>query len=305
MDRVQIQSVATLLRHQGGMTKEAAQVLMNVAATWAGLKIILECGDDEPLVAGGGNVHIELSCRGVAFKDFDIRTTTGLVRPPPLGPQDPVCSSSLLRAISGGATLSLFEFSRTVFPEKDRELAMPLPAAGKPDALTIAQGIWSTVLKKEPSVKLADHTDKDAMGSTNLGSMFKVASLLMAQGALCKYILCVINEFQLVFLSEQNLVYVGAGIGRTAWLFPLLAQLDLSMYAFERYVPNHDFSARTLQQVRCHEKVHELKVASLVYSSVQIHLSGGAQSGGRQRNEEREWCAWVRPLHGPSKWRSH
>ena len=265
MDRVHVNSVVTLLRYQGGMTKEAAQLLMSVSATWAGFTITLECGEDVPFVAGEGNVHVVL-CGSADFMEFVIRSPTGLVRPPPLTPQDPVFSSSLLRAISGGASLSGFEFSCTVFPEADRELAMPLPAAAKPEALTIAHGIWSFVVSKVPAVVLADHTDKDSMGNTNLGSMFKVTSLLMAQGALCKYILCVINAFQLVFLSEQHIVYVGSGIGKTAWLLSTLAQLDLSVYAFERFLPNYEFSAQTLLKVRNHPKVHNLKVVSLVYS---------------------------------------
>ena len=186
------QSVATLVRHQGGMTKEAAQLLVNVAATWAGLVITLGFFGDQPLEATGihGNrpVHVVLRGRKVGkFNEFDIESPTGFVLPPSPGPLDPVCSNSLLRAISGGASLSDFEFPCTVFPEEDRSFAMPLPAAAKSDAFTIAQSIWSTVVSKLPRVKLADHTEKDAMGNTNLGTMFKVTSVLLAQGVLCKY----------------------------------------------------------------------------------------------------------------------
>ena len=55
-----------------------------------------------------------------------------------------------------------------------------------------------------------------------------------------------------VFLSGQNIVYVGSGIGKTAWLLPTLAQLNLNMFGFERYVPNHDVSGETLDKVRTH-----------------------------------------------------
>ena len=68
--------------------------------------------------------------------------------------------------------------------------------------------------------------------------------------------------FNNVFLSNQNVVYVGSGIGKSAWLLPTLAQQDLKIFAFERYVPNHDFSARTLKEVRSHDKVYNLEVFS-------------------------------------------
>jgi protein-L-isoaspartate O-methyltransferase len=69
-----------------------------------------------------------------------------------------------------------------------------------------------------------------------------------------------------VFLSEQNVVYVGSGVGKTAWLMSTLTQLNLNIFAFERYVPNYEASARTLLEVRSHPKVHKLQVASFVYS---------------------------------------
>ena len=69
------------------------------------------------------------------------------------------------------------------------------------------------------------------------------------------------DEYQCVFLSFQNIVYVGSGIGRTAWLLPTLAQLDINVFAFERYVRNYDFSAQTLVEVRQNSRVHGLKVA--------------------------------------------
>ena len=67
-----------------------------------------------------------------------------------------------------------------------------------------------------------------------------------------------------VVTCDDNIVYVGSGTGRTAWLLSALAQLDLNVYAFERHVPNHDVSAQTLREVRRHTKVHKLKVASSV-----------------------------------------
>jgi len=70
-------------------------------------------------------------------------------------------------------------------------------------------------------------------------------------------------NFNNVFLSGQNVVYVGSGIGKTAWPLPTLAQLDLSMFAFERYTPNHDVSAKSLLKVREHSQVHNLKVKQL------------------------------------------
>ena len=69
------------------------------------------------------------------------------------------------------------------------------------------------------------------------------------------------DEYQCVFLSFQNIVYVGSGIGKTAWLLPTLAQLDINVFAFERYPRNYDFSAQTLLKVRQNRKVHGLKVA--------------------------------------------
>ena len=307
MHTAQVASIATLLREKGKMTKEVAQGWMSVVVAWAGLKITLEYRRDQPLVIGkNGGVHVVLRvCAGAQFNEFNIRSSTGLVKAPPLAHGDPVCSVSLLRAISGGLSLTDFELPPTVFAEGNREFTMPLSAAAKPDALAIAQSIWSTVQSNLPGIKLADHTELDAMGSLNLGTMFKVTSLLLAQGALSKYILCVIHEFQFVFLSGQNVVYVGSGIGKTAWLLSVLAQLDLNVFAFERDTRNHDFSAQALLQVRSHPKVHNLKVAFTCLFSAQIHLVGGAQSGGYQRNEKRAWCVWVRPLHGPSQWWSY
>ena len=186
-----VQSIATLVREQGAMTQEAAEVLVQVAATWAGLTISLQWAKDQPFVTGDGLVVQAALCLRSVSK-FDIRIQTTLVSSPQENPLDPVCSSALLRAISGAASLLRIAFPSTVLPEQDKEVALVLPAAAKPLALTIAQNIWSAVKSALPQVKLGDHTDKDAMGSTNLGSMFKVTSLLVAQGILCKYILCAI-----------------------------------------------------------------------------------------------------------------
>ena len=186
-----VQSIATLVREQGAMTQEAAEVLLQVAAKWAGLTISLQWAKDQPFVTGDGLVVQAALCLRSVSK-FDIRIQTTLVSSPQENPLDPVCSSALLRAISGAASLLRIAFPSTVLPEQDKEVALVLPAAAKPLALTIAQNIWSAVKSALPQVKLGDHTDKDAMGSTNLGSMFKVTSLLVAQGILCKYILCAI-----------------------------------------------------------------------------------------------------------------
>jgi hypothetical protein len=77
-------------------------------------------------------------------------------------------------------------------------------------------------------------------------------------------------NFNNVFLSGQNVMYVGSGTGKTAWLLPTLAQLDLSMFAFERYPPNHDVSAQTLLKVREHAQVHNLKVKQLFIQCTNI-----------------------------------
>jgi hypothetical protein len=259
-----VQSIGTLLKDKGEMTEEAAELLVRVVTTWAGLRIVLDWGRDQQAFITGDVTDVNVVvCGGLKFKEFAIRTTSvshGLVSAPPLAPGDPVSSTSLLRAISGAASLKDFEFPATVFPEANRNISIPLPVSAKPDALVLAQSIWCNVVSKLPHIKLADHTDLDAMGNLNLGSMFKVTSVLEAQGALSKYILCVIHEFQLVFLSGQNVVYVGSGIGKTAWLLSVLAQLDLNVFAFERHVPNHEASAQTLLQVRSNPKVHKLKV---------------------------------------------
>lgn len=263
---VNTQSAVTHVRSRGEMTREVAEYLLRVVASWAACKITLKCGNKQEVEAGTGAVNVVCVCNDENFTEFYIKTPEGLVSPVTQRPSDPKWSDcALLRAITGAASLLQFEFPRTVFPEGYNErLDLPLPAAAKPDALTIAQSIWRDAVQKVPQVKLADHTELDSMGSLNLGSMFKVTSVLAAQGALCKYILCVINQFQLLFLSDDNIVYVGSGIGRTAWLLSALAQLDLNVYAFERYVPNHDVSAHTLREVRRHTKVHKLKVASSV-----------------------------------------
>lgn len=58
-------------------------------------------------------------------------------------------------------------------------------------------------------------------------------------------------------------MYVGSGIGKTAWLFGTIAQLDVQVFGFERFVPNHEVSSRTLTEVRRNRKIHNLKVSPL------------------------------------------
>lgn len=133
--------------------------------------------------------------RRSAENEFSIVTQTGLVSAPLEVKSDPESSNFVLRAIAGAASLTGYEFPNTVYPElllSCTDFRMPLPQVAKPDALAIAQMIWNKVKQKVPQAETADHTEKDSMGTTNLGSMFKVCSLLLAQGALCKYRLNVI-----------------------------------------------------------------------------------------------------------------
>ena len=192
IDKARKASVATLFREKGELTQEAVQVLVHVAAQWAGIKISLEWAPQnqvtEPRFVGGVQNEDVNVCLRVRGAEFDVDTPLGLLRAPPTTPQDPVCSNSLLRAIAGGASLAKFEFPGTVYPEKSGDIALPLPLAARPEALTLAQKIWARVVTVVPGVTLCDHTEEDAMGTTNLGTVFKVCSLLVAQGNLCKYI---------------------------------------------------------------------------------------------------------------------
>lgn len=266
-----IESVATLLRERGSLTKVAAKLLADEVGQWALVKIDLRFEDyahTEAIVVGATDAAVEVVlCKldYLGYGEFDIKSSFGLVSAPIESPTDPNCSICLLRAIAGAVSIQGFKFPDTVYPEVGcSDLSMPLPLAAKPEALSIAQSIWAKVAQQVPAVTLGDHTEKDSMGTTNLGSMFKVCSVLLAQGALCKYRVHVIPLIlTMCFFSGQNVVCAGTGIGKTSWLVPTLAQRKLKILGIERYAPNHDLSAQTLQRVRDHEKVHDLQVSSL------------------------------------------
>jgi hypothetical protein len=193
-----IMSIVSLLREKGGLTEPASRLLALVAARWGSIKIIIQSGQ-QPFVAGGTNraTEIVLSLRRdmLGTCTFAIISQDRLVSAPLEAPRDPGCSNSILRAIAGAVTLAGFEFSRTVYPELAgtcSEFTMPLSQASKPDALALAQNIWTKVASQVPRAGMCDHTDKDSMGTTNLGTMFKVCNMLKAQGALTKYRLNVI-----------------------------------------------------------------------------------------------------------------
>ena len=163
IDKARKASVATLFREKGELTHEAVQVLVDVAAQWAGIKISLERAPQnqvtEPRFVGGvqnEDVNVCLCVRGA---EFDIDTPEGLLRVPPTTSRDPVCSNSLLRAIAAGASLAKLEFPGTVYPERSGDIALPLPLAAKPDALTLAQKIWARVATLVPGVTLGDHRE--------------------------------------------------------------------------------------------------------------------------------------------------
>ena len=193
-----IMSIVSLLRERGTLTVPASQLLAHVAARWASIKITIQSGQ-HAFVAGGTNSAVEVvlsaSTDTIGTCIFAINSQDRFVRAPLEAQSDPGCSNSLLRAIAGAVTLTGFEFSRTVYAEHAGtciDFSMPLPQSSKPDALALAQIIWNKVATQVPRARMCDHTDKDSMGTTNLGSMFKVCNMLMAQGALSKYRLNVI-----------------------------------------------------------------------------------------------------------------
>jgi hypothetical protein len=221
MDGAGIQSVATHLRDRGSLTTESAHLLADVAAWWAGVKVTLACDGQEPFEAGNLDARVVLVLNhGKSLESFDIKSEIGLVHAPQRSARDPVSSNCLLRAIAWAASLAKFGFPCTVYPEEACELALPLPLAAKPIALTIAQCIWNRVTAKVPGVKLGDHTEKDSMGSTNLGTMFKVCSLLLAQGALCKYRLSVIAWLLTMFFLAIKML--------CTWVLGLASRLGFS-----------------------------------------------------------------------------
>jgi len=193
-----LQSIVSLVREKGRLTAPAAQTLAHVVAQWARIRITIQSGVSV-FVAGGTNTAAEVVLRvrprlSFAAVDsdfiFDIMFQFGLQIAPLEAPSDPGCSILLLRAIAAAAALAGFEFPRTVYPAQAAscvDLTMPLLQSVKPDALSLAHSIWSKVAQQVPEMALADHTDKDSMGSTNLGSMFKVCNVLLAQGVLRKY----------------------------------------------------------------------------------------------------------------------
>jgi hypothetical protein len=193
-----IMSIVSLLRAKGGLTVPASRLLAHVAARWGSIKITIQSGQ-QAFVAGGTNrateIVLSFSTDTLGTCMFAIIYQDRLVSAPLEAPRDPGCSNSILRAIAGAVTLAGFEFSRTVYPElagSCTDFSMPLCQASKPDALALAQNIWNKVASQVPQASMCDHTDKDSMGTTNLGTMFKVCNMLMAQGALSKYRLNVI-----------------------------------------------------------------------------------------------------------------
>ena len=193
-----IMSIVTLLREKGRLTVPASQTLAHVAARWENIKITIQSGQNA-FVAGGTNrateVVLSFSTDTLGTCMFAIISQDQLVSAPREAPSDPGCSNSVLRATAGAVTLAVFEFSRTVYPEvaaSITDFTMPLSQSSKPDALVLAHKIWNKVASQVPRAGMCDHTDKDSMGTTNLGTMFKIGNMLKAQGALSKYGLNVI-----------------------------------------------------------------------------------------------------------------
>jgi hypothetical protein len=184
VEKARFASVATVFREKGKLTPEAAHMLVGVVSQWAGINITLQSLPTSSV--GALEINI-LYIPGIV--EFDIQSSAGLVRAPSLASQDPASSNSLLRSIAGGAALLNLEFPPTVFPERSADIALPLPQSAKPEALILAQSIWTRVTTNVPGTALGDHTEQDSMGTTNLGTVFKLCSVLLAQGALCKYIL--------------------------------------------------------------------------------------------------------------------
>jgi hypothetical protein len=271
IDKASLASASTLFREKGVLTEEAAGTMAKVLAQWANIKISLQWAVSGTVFIANQlceGTHVFLCRQGVdkfAIKDVSAPSNThSIFCAPQLTSGDPVCSNSLIRAIAGGASLNQIDFPRSVYPEHPMEFSLPLSAACKPDGLARAQKIWAHVEQKLPSLRLGDFTDQDSMGTTNLGTVFKVCSLLLCQGVLRKYVLYFDSmTFQHVFLSNQNVVYVGSGIGKSAWLFSTLAQVDVKMFAFERFPRHHDMSAQALKAIRSDRNVHNLKVSSL------------------------------------------
>ena len=183
VEKARFASVATVFREKGKLTTEASQMLVDVASHWAGINIKLQIFPTLSVDAREFNI---LHDRG--SDEFHIQSSARIISAPSLASRDPACSNSLLRAIAGGAALLNLELQPTVFPERSADIALPLPQSAKPEALILAQSIWARVSANVPVTALGDHTDLDSMGTTNLGTVFKLCSLLLAQGALCKYI---------------------------------------------------------------------------------------------------------------------
>ena len=185
VEKARLASVATVFREKGELTTEASQMLVDVASHWAGINIKLQ---NFPTLSVDAREFNILYDYGPGSDEFHIQSSAGLISAPSLASRDPACSNSLLRAIAGGAALLNLELQPTVFPERSADIALPLPQSAKPEALILAQSIWARVSANVPVTALGDHTDLDSMGTTNLGTVFKLCSLLLAQGALCKYI---------------------------------------------------------------------------------------------------------------------
>ena len=226
-----LQSIVSLVREKGRLTAPAAQTLAHVVAQWARIKITIQSGKSV-FVAGSANTATEvfLCVRPAVELEsdfiFDIIFQSGLQIAPLEAPSDPGCSIHLLRAIAEAASLVGFGFPRTVYPAQAAscvDLTMPLLQSVKPDALSLAHSIWNKVAQQVPEVVLADHTDLDSMGSTNLGSMFKLCNVLLAQGVLRKYRLNVIPcILTMCFLVDKTLCTWVQGPAKRLGFYPRL-----------------------------------------------------------------------------------
>jgi hypothetical protein len=96
-------------------------------------------------------------------------------------------------------------FDGTAEMSKEPQIVIGTPLDEKDPLLKKAEHNWSIISQRIP-VDLQDHTTKNAMGTTNHGTLFKAVLLVLRNG-------CLIRSCQTIVISEQAL-----NIGMTRWL---------------------------------------------------------------------------------------
>jgi hypothetical protein len=146
---------------------------------------------------------------------------------------------SLSNPMAAVARACVFKKCSSVFDGtaviSEEELQMPISNLDedKDPLLKQAEINWDNIRKNIP-VDLQDHTKKDAMGTTNLGTLFKAILLVLRFGCLtrsCQTIVIISARF---WYRGDTLVEVGTGPAKSTTSLGTIAGVDVTIVGFER-----------------------------------------------------------------------